>query len=211
MKKSEIRAIFQPFFVETRIAFAFLEHAYGYQRLSEEVNTSHPFDWAGTSRYTRARVGVEIHWAYVESSINVHFVALLQPGSFQDGSFYPHIRPDLPRKIALDSLAGMLGHGDDPDFVLSEYPSLPIPPVDPALSRRADARALKQWMIATDSADQRRRHLIETDLAGILAGLARATQTYATAILEGETSIFPAVMDYFEAETRRHGYDLPFT
>ncbi|HEX8033102.1 MAG TPA: hypothetical protein VF510_04610 [Ktedonobacterales bacterium] len=206
MKKweAEIRALFQPFFVETRRAFQFLEHTYGYQHVGEEVSTSHPRDWAGMSRYVRSRVGVEIGWEYAESSIGVSFVALHQPGIFQRGIYHPDASPDRPRAISLYSLAYMLGHGDDPDFLL---PTSPDPPDDMSardLSPRARRRALNSWQSAVLSTIKRRRQLIETNMPGVLAGLARATQTYASAILEGDTSVFPSVLDYALAELRRH-------
>lgn len=198
-KEADIRALFQPFFVETRRAFQFLEHSHGYQHVGEEVNTSHPRDWAGKSRYVRSRVGVEIGWEYAESGIWVSFVALHQPGTFQRGIYVPHASPDRPRAITLDSLACMLGHGDDPDFLL---PTDPDPPARD-LSPSARQRALNSWQSAVLSTIKRRQQLIETDLPGVLAGLARATKTYASAILEGDTSVFPAVLDYALAELRR--------
>jgi phosphoribosylaminoimidazole (AIR) synthetase len=40
------------------------------------------------------------------------------------------------------------------------------------------------------------QHLIDTNLAGILEGLARATQRYAAAMLAGDTSEFPEVVRF---------------
>ncbi len=189
MKKAEIRAIFKPFFVETRSAFHFLEHPYGCQHVGEKINFDQPFDVAGMVRYAGTHVGVEIQWGYVESGIVVSFVELQQPGIFQPGRLF-HVRPDQPRAIMLRSLAGMLGHLDDPDFLLPDVPdNLNLVTLD---GRRAWSDIVK-----------RRRDQIETDLPGVLAGLARATQTYATTILEGDTTVFAAVVEYHEAGMRR--------
>ncbi len=50
---------------------------------------------------------------------------------------------------------------------------------------------------------KRLQEQIETQRQEIVAGLARATQTYATDILQGDTSIFSEVMDYHLEKEKR--------
>jgi phosphoribosylaminoimidazole (AIR) synthetase len=49
---------------------------------------------------------------------------------------------------------------------------------------------------------------IETHPHEIIVGLAQATQIYALAILKGDTSIFPTVMEYELAKQKRLHPDL---
>jgi hypothetical protein len=50
---------------------------------------------------------------------------------------------------------------------------------------------------------KKRIRQIETQRQEIIAGLARTTQTYAADILQGDTIIFPAVMDYHLEKFKR--------
>jgi hypothetical protein len=68
----------------------------------------------------------------------------------------------------------MQGHTDDPDFLLGFYDGY-------AYFKKTKQRA----------------QLIDTRLPDVLAGLARAAQRYAAAILQGDTSLFPEAMAYY--------------
>lgn len=167
------------FFTETREAFQFLEHQYDYQQLEGFVRgASDGRDATVVNRYVGSRIGIEISWYFAGSNIGVAFVELQQPNVFQeDRSFYPLARPNVPKAISLYSLAEMLNKHDDPDFLLKN----------------------------TQNTRQRNRRakFIDTNLHAILVGLAHATQTYATDILKGDTTIFSKVMDYELAKQKR--------
>lgn len=81
------------------------------------------------------------------------------------------------RAVSLYDLADMLGHESDPDFLLKG--------VDNFRTRK------------------RRMRTIESQLPEVLAGLARATRTYASSIVQGDTSIFPEVMKFYVAKQKR--------
>jgi hypothetical protein len=64
------------------------------------------------------------------------------------------------------------GHADDPDFLLGD-------------SYQEGGRITNK-----------RFKLLQSDLAGVLDGLARATERYASDILRSDLSIFPEVQAY---------------
>ncbi len=76
----------------------------------------------------------------------------------------------------------MLGHNDDPNLLLKET----------SFRRR-----------------NKRLKLIEMRMHDIVAGLARATQIYAIAIVKGDTDIFPKVMEYYVEQQRKMYGDHP--
>lgn len=131
-------------------------------------------------QYLGPRVGITISWYVADAGIIVSFAEVLESGVFpaKQASFGHY--PDRAKAINLEVLAEMLDHGDDPDFLLGKLSG----------SRRRNKRA----------------KLIETNMHDILAGLARATQTYAIDILKGDTSIFPEVMNYYtEKQIKLYG------
>jgi hypothetical protein len=77
-----------------------------------------------------------------------------------------------PRVIHLRDLAAVRGHADDPDFLLGN-------------SDQFGGRITNK-----------RFKLLQSDLAGALDGLARATERYASDILRGDLSIPPEVQAY---------------
>lgn len=196
-RTDELREVFPRFSGETRHAFAFLEHSYGYRLVDEEIDTERP-EWTSESHYVRARVGVAVHLGASGPYITVSFVALLQPDVYQPGAYFPDALPEWPRAIELDALVCMLGHHDDPDFLLPPYPD----PLDFPESPRASMEP-PPWLTTHLAVEERRVQLLNADLPGVLAGLARATRRYAATILEGDTSMFPAVQDYVAVEHRR--------
>jgi hypothetical protein len=78
------------------------------------------------------------------------------------------------RFISIYDLAEVLGVQNEPDFLLKDVENF-----------RKHKKHVK---------------LIGTNRRDIIAGLARATQTYASDILKGDTSIFPKVIDYYQAK-----------
>lgn len=169
----------ETFFAETRESFLFLEHQYSYKRLEGHID--HPDDERDAlalSEYVGSQVGVRISWGFANVSMDVAFIQLFQSEIFpEESSFFPLTRPNVSNAISLYSLAERLGTSHDPDFVLKD--------IDKPRQR------------------YKRAQLIRSNMHEIVAGLARATQTYATPILKGDTSIFPEVMDYYLAKQKR--------
>lgn len=162
------------FFAETTKAFHFLETQYGYQQRERDIE--HPDEGRDARArviYIGSRVGVQIGWGFADAIIGVYFFELLQAGVFPSIITYYPFKDDAHKAkgIRLYTLAEMLGHIDDPDFLLKK--------VDNFRTRI------------------KRSKIIQAQLPDILAGLARATQTYATSILQGDTTIFPRVMNAY--------------
>jgi hypothetical protein len=151
-----------------------LETEYGYQQLAQVTEDLNHFKDARASvRYVNSRVGIKIQWGFADGIIDVYFIELLQAGVFPAvSSPYPlKDRSHVAKSIGLSTLAEMLGHSDDPDFLLKKI-----------YSPRTSNRRIKT---------------IETNMPEVLAGLAHATQTYASSILQDDTSIFPQVMQFY--------------
>lgn len=176
----------KPFFVETKNAFHVLEAVYGYQQPEEKKEHAEDLrDLEAQVRYAGSQVGVAIVWTIAAASVDVVFVELQQARVFPSAvSFFP--RRDLPARakaINLYSLADLLGHRDDPDFLLTEI----------------DYQSTKT-MITTS---QRNSELIKTQMPEVLAGLARAMQTYAVPLLQGDTRVISQVMKFHLAKYQR--------
>jgi hypothetical protein len=169
----------EAFFAEVKDAFQFLEHQYGYKRLEERVE--HPNSWrdaAAKCAYAGFRVGVKVWWYFTDAELGVSFVEFQQPGTFPElSSLFRLTNPRVARAINLEDLAEVRGGRGDPDFLLR------------AKGKRRSLKRLQEQ--------------IETQRQEIVAGLARATRTYATDILQGDTSIFSEVMDYRLAKEKR--------
>jgi hypothetical protein len=174
----------ESFFKETTENFLFLEKQYNYKKLEEYIKSPNDIrDATALSRYVGSRVGIRISWYFANSSISISFIGLEKPEVFPESvSFYPLVRSNVPKAINLYTLAEMVGTLDDPDFLLQDIEK----------SRQRNKRT----------------KIIETNMRGVMAGLAQATQTYATAILKGDTSIFSKVMNYELAKQKRLYPDL---
>jgi hypothetical protein len=167
------------FFTEVRKAFQFLEQQYSYKRLEESIeHPGEPRDTAVKCTYLGSYVGVEIWWYFAGAIIGVVFIELRQVSVLPEKSSPFHLTdPNVARAISLYDLAEVRGGRDDPNFLLKDVDNW----------RRLKKRSTQ----------------IETQKQEIIAGLARATQTYATDILQGDTSIFSEVMDYRLAKEKR--------
>jgi hypothetical protein len=170
------------FFAETTEAFHFLEQQYEYQRLEGFIQyPGIPRERAAISRYVGSRVGVEIGWDMDNATLSVAFLEQLQAGLFPESrSFSPTaLRPGVARAISLANLVDLLGPGtrQDPDFLLKDY---------------LDCQSIREL----DRAVRENHQMIRENTRGILAGLAHATQAYASAILHGDTTMFSDVMNY---------------
>lgn len=177
MVNEELQEIF---FQETCKVFHFLEAHFGYQRPERKIiSPEYPVDTAVLIRYVGASIGVQVLWGIADGFVGVILVELLQPGVFpKDVSLFPfQAQSRQARAVSLYDLADMLGHESDPDFLLKG--------VDNFRTRK------------------RRMRTIESQLPEVLAGLARATRTYASSILQGDTSIFPEVMKFYVAKQKR--------
>jgi len=168
------------FFAEVMETFRFLETQYGYQRLKEEIEyPGDPRDTTMVIRYIGSQVGVAISWYPEGGSIRVSLVECLQPGIYPERATCWLIkdRSDLAKFIDLSCLVEMQGQSEDPDLLLKED---------------GDYRKVT-----------RRSKLIYARMSDVIAGLARATQTYAAPILQGDTTGFPQIMRYYALRYKR--------
>jgi hypothetical protein len=170
------------FFAEATEAFAFLERDYGYQHLEGDILYPEELrDKTALSRYVASQVGVEIAWSIADADIDVIFVELVHP-YILPRKISRYSIPGAARAIGLFSLAQMRGVLGDPNFLLAY---------------RQKARSWKKS-----------KELIETRRKEILEGLARATQRYASTIVQGDTSMFTEAMEYLLAQQKQNNPDF---
>jgi hypothetical protein len=167
-------------------AFAFLETAYGYRLQERCIDTNEDArDTQARVTYASERVAVSLAWFLADAAISVSFIQLAQPYTMPSRAVFFGETHGAARAFTLYTLAEMLGHADDPDFVLGD-------------ADRVDGRSVNK-----------RSKLLQTNLPGIIQGLAQASERYARDILRGETSVFPAVMRYNAQKMQSLGYWIP--
>ena len=180
------------FFAEVERAFAFLTGTFHFA-LAETTSTLHearPTDTLDTILdaqavvvYLSDHIEVDIVWGFHLATIHIAFIEVQTPGERPARwHLWDKEYPNSARGIRLDSLAAVRGHEDDPDFLLGNLD-------------RVDGRSIN-----------RRFKLLQTNLTGVVDGLARATERYASDILRGDTSVFPEVMAYYTEERRARGF-----
>jgi hypothetical protein len=116
---------------------------------------------------------------YAEGYISVGFIELRTPRVRPAQANSLRADLDMPLAISLDTLATMAGHTKDPDFLLHGRGLL-------------GRRSLEAC-----------RRLVDTNMAGVLEALARATRRYAADVLAGGTSRFPAAVRFHAQEVSR--------
>lgn len=166
---------------ETTKAFHFLADQYGCGQPEKSIQDPQDIREARVMiKYTSPHIGIQVTWAIAQGFLDAAFVELLQAGIFPSQvSFLPFRDESATAKaVNLRELVDILGHGDNPDLLLKKMDS---------------SRALNK-----------RVKLIETSMPAILAGLARATQTYASSILQGDTTLFPRVMNYHAEKVQKN-------
>lgn len=134
-----------------------------------------------TLRYVGPKVGVQIEWHWANATIRVSFIELLKERVFPHYYSFSQIRESQKHEVSpaidLKDLVEMLGHKAQEDFLL--------------YYRRRERSQDSSSKIIRDKRQE------------VIAGLARATQTYAIPILQGDTTLFPEVMKYTEAKQRK--------
>ncbi len=159
------------FYTLTQEAFHFLEEQYGYRLESTSLVGTDDFrDTVAKVVFVGEHVAVRVDWYLADAGIGVGFIELRDPGVLPAYWNFLGTDPNAPPAVTLFTLAEMQGHAQNPDFLLGDL----------AGTRKPKLPA--------------RERLVETNLAGILAGLAHATQRYAADILAGDTSCFPDAM-----------------
>jgi hypothetical protein len=160
-------------------SFAFLEKLYGYHLDKEIVEDAGDYrDAIACIYFLGSTLGVKIYWYFSSSLIDVKFIELDKHGRIpslvkgREGTYLDQMGDDIPRGIHLSDLVTVLGHQDDPSFLLKELRN-----VKPSMCKK-------------------RAKIIEENVIGVVQGLAQATQTYASEILQGDTSLFPQVIRY---------------
>jgi hypothetical protein len=168
------------FFALVQASFHFLEERYGY-RLERTTVPELPYS-AGdhdTVSYLGERVAVDVDWTWAMGYIGMGFVELRTPWGRPAHVNSLRTDLDMPLGISLDTLAAMAGAAKDPDFLLHGRGRL---------GRRSIGAG---------------RRLVDTNMAGVTEGLARATQRYAADILAGDTSRFPEAVRFHAQEMSR--------
>jgi hypothetical protein len=158
------------FFTEARTAFAFLNKQYGYGLGSETIwEPWSPVDVTAQLAHISYRMHVRISCLITSGNISIQFAT--RPKY----ELPPEQAARLQKYMDLYGLARYLGMDDDPDFLLGDM-----------------------WNHYASKAE-RRMALIESNLHGVLEGLARATERYASHVLMGDSSQFDDVRAYYEA------------
>jgi hypothetical protein len=186
------QAMVETFFTQVEQAFAFLPAAYHFtlhERRSDSLeakpsDTQETFvDAEAVDVYLSDHLEVDLTWGFAIATMRVTFVELLAPGVSPSRRYAWGARmSDAARMIYLETLAAARGHGSDPDFLLGDV-------------SRVDGRSIN-----------RRFKLLQTNMAGVIGGLTRATEQYASDILQGDTSIFPEVMRLYGEQRRAQGH-----
>jgi hypothetical protein len=167
-------------------SFAFLETAYGYRLYEHRMNDPEDArDAQASVTYVSERVAVSLTWSLSSVAIGVSFIQLDQPYTMPARVVFVGESHGAARAIELYTLADMLGHADDPDFVLGD-------------GDRVDGRSVS-----------RRFKLVQTDFADVVQRLARATERYARDILQGKTGRFPETMRHYTQKLQAQGIWVP--
>ncbi len=169
------------FYAQVAEAFAFLPATYKCKLRAQLLDAIDDFrDTQAKVIYVGEKIEVDIVWSCASALIYVNFVELLIP---HVSPFSPYALPkEKPRVITLFDLATTRGHGDDP------------------------ALALGDGFQHGGRITTKRFKLLQSDMASVIAGLARATERDASDILDGDTSIFPEVMARYDERKRAAGF-----
>lgn len=162
------------FYNEAIKAFAFLEIEYGYRRSSDISNEY--VDWRDLQIdvvYLTSTIAINIFWIPTVSQVDVGFNELPDKWTLQSTPVaYFDNYSENNRGILLRMYTEMIGHSNDPDFLLKNQDD-------------HSGRAFAQ-----------RKRIIQKGVQPIIEGLARATRRYAGPILLGDTSMFTKVREY---------------
>ncbi|HEU5346076.1 MAG TPA: hypothetical protein VFU60_17145 [Ktedonobacterales bacterium] len=165
-------------------AFAFLPDKKYKCRLRAQELESIDFypDTHALVAYVGEHVEVDVRWDFPEARVYVSFLELRVP-RVRANAFSPFDKDaGKARAMHLDEVAHVLGHADDPDFLLG----------DPnAIGGRDITRRFK---------------LLQTNFSGALEGLARATERYGAKILKGDKTLFSEVDAHREELRKARGY-----
>ena len=161
------------FYAQVERAFAFLPATYDCRLHAQHLDAIEDFrETEAMVVYLGDKIEVDIVWGWSSAFVGVRFVELQIP-RVSPRDHAPFGEPKArPRVIHLRDLAAVRGHANDPDFLLGD-------------SDQVGGR------ITT-----KRFRLLQSDLAGVLDGLARATERHASDILRGDLSVYPEVKAY---------------
>jgi len=166
----------ESFYAEVYKAFDFLVVDYGYTRNFDTSKLQvDPRDFQIDVLYTNSSINlvVNIFWIPSVAQIDIGFIELHAKSMSRDTpvSYFGNYSGNS-HGILLRMYAEMIGHTNDPDFLL----------------KNQDVNYGKDLA--------RRKRLIENGTQPIIEGLARATRRYTGAILLGDTSMFLKVLQY---------------
>jgi hypothetical protein len=171
------------FYAQVERAFAFLPSTYNYRLQAQRLDALEDFrDTEAMVVYLGEKIEVDIIWDWPSALVVVTLrevqIARVSP---RDQTPLGEAK-ERPRVIRLYDLAAVRGHADDPDFLLGDSDQF---------GGRITTKRFK---------------LLQRDLAGVLDGLARATERYASDLLRGDLSIYPEVRAYYVEKRRAQGY-----
>jgi hypothetical protein len=177
----ESEAVAIPYWAEARAAFTFLTRKYSFYGPTDEKidGVSDGRDTIPMISYHARRMDVVIGWFITSQYIYVQF--RLPPINNLVTEPEREARRTAPTTyMDLYALARYLGKADDPDFMLGDV-----------------------WNLY-ESASKKRQAIIDSNRRGVVEGLARATERYASHVLTGDYSQFSDVAAYYE--THRDDY-----
>lgn len=177
------RANVPAFYAQVTQAFAFLSTTYRFRLHAQRLDAVDDFrDTQARVVYLSDKVEIDILWGWASALIRVVFTELQSPSAPLQTSSAVDEPKGSARVIRLEDLAAIRGHADDPDFLLGD--------------------AFQHGGRITS----KRFKLLQSDMAGVVAGLARATERYASDILRGDTAIFPDAMAYYDKKRHAMGF-----
>jgi hypothetical protein len=153
--------------------FSFLETDYSYQRIDDYYELKeHYRDKSYIIRYLKKKMLVEISYYFAGAAIYVVFVETRQDPFHAKRSIFPTDDPSINRMIDVSTLSQFLDKGEE--FII-----------------------IKDTHVTNVEEVKKRYPTLNDQLEDVVAGLAKWTKTYAIDILQGDTSIFDDVMEYY--------------
>jgi hypothetical protein len=147
-------------------------------------------DMEALMMYVGEKIEVDVIWSCANAAISVRFVELFIP---RVSPYNRHVLAKAhPRVANLDEIAELRGHADDPDFLLHD--NSPV----------TDIQHIN-WR-AYNKAQSKRFELLETNFKGVLEGLARATERFASDVLKGDTALFAEIIPIRDAKRKALGF-----
>lgn len=159
------------FFNATIGVFDFLEKDFGFSRPPEIIEYEDGFgDSYSAIRYIGDVVAIDVIWYHGNAAIDMIFTELTDGKFLPERSFWGNIA-GKSRAISLYSLV-VMNQGNSRDFILGDMTQLGLAKI------------------------KKRDELIKSELTTIIQNLRTLCVEFASEVIRGDLSIFPAVMKY---------------